>query len=91
MPDMHGSLQRMRPANLQQQNVHSPRVVTSVATRAAWLGAMQRSVMDMRGSLTGGMQCCAASAPFPFSTSTEPGREAGEGGNQVKPFRGLLQ
>lgn len=45
---------------------------TSAATRAAWLGAMQRSVMDMRGCDTGGMQCCATSAPLPFSTRHDP-------------------
>lgn len=30
------------------------------------------SVMDMRRCLTGGTQCLATSAPFPFSTRHEP-------------------
>lgn len=31
-----------------------------------------RRVMDMRRAVTGGTQCCATSAPFPFSTRQDP-------------------
>ena len=47
---------------------------TAASTSVLNLGDMQRRVMDMRGSDTGGMQCCAMSAPLPFSTRTEPVR-----------------
>ena len=33
-----------------------------------------RRVMDMRRALTGGTQCCATSAPLPFSTRQEPAK-----------------
>ncbi len=51
------------------------RAGTSAATQAAWLGAMQRSVMLMRGSDTGGMRCCAMSTPLPFSARHEPAKK----------------
>ena len=35
-------------------------------------GSYLRRVMDMRRAPTGGTQCCATSAPLPFSTRQEP-------------------
>ena len=63
---------------MQQLKNKSTPLGNSTEESLRWTGAplavvgYLRRVMDMRRALTGGTQCCATSAPFPFSTRHEP-------------------
>ena len=66
----HGTKNMQKYALDMQQPTRQPG--KACHAKAGRRGRYLRRVMDMRRAVTGGTQCCATSAPFPFNTKQEP-------------------